>query len=310
MDTTGLILTGYHHDTGHHPERADRLRVIQETAEDPELSPFLSRLEPRPATLEELCAVHEEDYVRQVEEACNSGIHALDPDTMISTDSFEEARMAAGGVLTALDAVISGTVENAFCAVRPPGHHAEKDRAMGFCLFNNVAVAARYAQDHHGLPRVLIVDWDVHHGNGTQHAFYDDPTVFYFSIHQSPHYPGSGSVTETGEGAGKGKTLNVPLSAGSGDDEYLEAFEKLLLPAAKNFSPDLVLVSAGFDAHLDDPLAGMNVTDEGFSRMTEYVIRIASEHCDGRLVSTLEGGYSLVALQRSVRSHLMSLIHV
>ena len=308
MNKTGFLVSGYRHDTGAHPESAKRLTVVEDLFHNTDLHPHLMRLQPRKAEIEELSEVHDRLYILQVQEASASGIRALDPDTFISPESYEEARLAAGGLLAAVDAVIKGEVNNAFCAVRPPGHHAERDHAMGFCLFNNVAVAVRYAQKRHGLAKILIVDWDVHHGNGTQSAFYDDPTVLYFSIHQYPHYPGTGARDQTGEGKGVGFTLNHTLPAGSGDREYLEAIEKVLIPAASDFAPDLILISAGFDAHKDDPLAGMQVTERGFSGMTESLVRLADKYAHGRIVSALEGGYDLSALKRSVRAHLSALI--
>jgi acetoin utilization deacetylase AcuC-like enzyme len=308
MNKTGFLVTGYRHDTGGHPESSQRLRAVEEALHAPELNPHLSQLTPRKADVPELAEIHDSHYILQVEEACKGGIHALDPDTVVSVESYDEACLAAGGVLTALDAVVAGVVNNAFCAVRPPGHHAERDRAMGFCLFNNVAVAARYAQKRHELEKVLIVDWDVHHGNGTQNAFYDDPSVFYFSIHQEHHYPGTGRGDQEGKGEGCGFTKNVPLPAGSGDKEYREAFEQVLIPAADIFEPDLILISAGFDAHGEDPLAGMQVTEAGFGFMTDSLIVLAEKYCQGRVVSMLEGGYSLSALKRSVQAHISGLI--
>ncbi|NOY53635.1 MAG: histone deacetylase [Deltaproteobacteria bacterium] len=310
MNKTGLIISGYHHDTGVHPERAERLRAVEEVCRSDDIAPRLLRLEPRAATVGELARVHDRDYILQVEEACKGGIHALDADTMISSASYEEACRAAGSGLTLLDAMMAGLVRNGFCAVRPPGHHAEHDRAMGFCLFNNVAVTARYAQERHGLKNILIVDWDVHHGNGTQNSFYADPSVFYFSIHQYPHYPGSGADDQRGKGEGEGRTLNVPLPAGGDDKVYRESLVNNLMPEIEGFAPDLILVSAGFDAHMDDPLAGMNVTDEGFGWMTEFLVDLAGEHCGGRLLSLLEGGYSLSGLKGAVRMHLRALVKV
>jgi acetoin utilization deacetylase AcuC-like enzyme len=210
--------------------------------------------------------------------------------------------------LAALDEVLGKRVNNAFCAVRPPGHHAETERAMGFCIFNNVAIGARYAQMNHKLKKILIVDWDAHHGNGTQHIFYEDPTVFYFSVHQFPHYPGTGSDEEEGEGEGKGFTLNMPMCAGSGDLEYIEVFENILYPEAIKFSPDLILISAGFDGHKDDPLSNLNLSAGGFKRFTQVVLKVAEECCEGRVVSVLEGGYNLKAFSESISSHLSALI--
>jgi acetoin utilization deacetylase AcuC-like enzyme len=216
---------------------------------------------------------------------------------------------AVGGVLAAVDAVMAGEVRNAFCAVRPPGHHATRDRAMGFCLLNNVAIAARYIQQKHKLEKVLIVDWDVHHGNGTQEAFYEDASVFYFSIHQHPFYPGTGNVDERGAGAGAGSTQNVPLPAGSDDRRYLQEVRDKLVPSAQKFQPDFVLISAGFDAHENDLLGGMSVTTEGFAEMTRVVRQLAEDHCDGRLVSVLEGGYHLDSLAACVEAHLRNLLN-
>ncbi len=307
MKKTGLLISGFRHDTGSHPECVDRLHAIEEVCATQDLQAGTERLQPRPATVDELCAVHDRDYVHRVAEACRQGIRALDPDTIICPESYDEARLAAGAVLTAIDHVVDGAVRNAFCAVRPPGHHAERDRAMGFCLFNNVAVAARYAQTRHGLGNIFVVDWDVHHGNGTQNTFYADPTVFYFSLHQEHHYPGTGYREQEGKDGGIGFTRNIPMMAGSGDREYQEAFEQVLLPAAAAFGPDMILISAGFDGHAGDPLAGIRLTADGFSAMTDGLVRLARAHCGGRLVSALEGGYNLSALKESVRAHLLSL---
>ena len=230
------------------------------------------------------------------------------PDTPISEDSYDAALAAAGGVLAAVDAVMEGRIRNAFCAVRPPGHHSLPNQAMGFCLFNNVAIAARYLQKKHGVAKVLIVDWDVHHGNGTQEVFYDDPTVLYFSVHRYPFYPMTGSKAERGAGDGLGFIINVPLPAGTGDAEYRKAFREILMPKAMDFDPDFVLVSAGFDAHEDDPLGGMEVSSEGFAEMSRLVKQIADRCCEGRLVSVLEGGYDLEGLADSVEAHLRVLM--
>lgn len=294
------------HDTGkNHPETPDRLRAIIDRLKKKGLLAQLVRIQPSPAPVEWLTSIHTVEYVEHVRQSCKKGEKYLDSgDTAISPESYEVARLTVAGLLKAVDGVMAGEIRNAFCAVRPPGHHALSDRAMGFCLFNNVAIAARYVQQRHGLSKVLIVDWDVHHGNGTQAAFYDDPTVLYFSIHQYPFYPGSGSEKEKGQGRGLGYNINIPLPSGSGDEEYIKAFEENLRPRAAQFGPDFVIISAGFDAHKDDPIGGMQVTAKGFAEMTRIVKEIAEQSCGGRLVSVLEGGYNLDALSDSVASHI------
>ncbi|MDZ7260490.1 MAG: histone deacetylase, partial [candidate division KSB1 bacterium] len=260
---------------------------------------------PYPAELSWIEKIHSPHYIQHVQEACRAGYAYLDSgDTGICPASYEIARLAVGGVLAAVDAVMAGKVRNAFCAIRPPGHHAERTVALGFCIFNNIAIAARYIQEKYHLSKVLIIDWDVHHGNGTQHAFYTDPGVFYFSIHQYPHYPGTGAWEECGAGAGLGTTLNAPMPPGCEDEDYLKVFSEKLKPEVKSFKPDFILISAGFDAHRDDPLSGMCLTEEGFGQMTEMVKNFADQTCNGRIVSLLEGGYNLTALGRSVEQHL------
>jgi acetoin utilization deacetylase AcuC-like enzyme len=297
------------HDTGFgHVERAERLEAVVQRLTDSGLLSRLVKIEPQPAPIESITTVHSQDYVDRVRQSCEGGAHYFDSmDTIVSEKSCEAALVAAGGVLAAVDAVMDGKAHSAFCAVRPPGHHALKDRAMGFCLFNNVAIAARYVQKKYELAKVLIVDWDVHHGNGTEATFYNDPSVFYFSVHQYPFYPGTGAEGDRGAGEGLGFTLNVPLSAGCGDAEYLEAFQKRLRPAALEFQPDFVLISAGFDAHEDDLLGGMRVTSDGFGRLTRVVKEIADACCQGRIVSVLEGGYELDGLAESIEVHLRAL---
>jgi len=233
---------------------------------------------------------------------------SLDPDTAMSPGSLAAAYLAAGGVLAGVDAIMTKQVDHVFCAVRPPGHHAEAGRAMGFCLFNNVAIAARYVQKKYDLTRVLIVDWDVHHGNGTQHSFEDDPSILFFSTHQYPHYPGTGRASERGKGAGEGFTINVPMEAGEGDNEYRAVFHKALVPAADDFRPEFVIISAGFDAHRDDPLANMGLTEEGYADLTGIVAGIAKRHAQRRILSSLEGGYNLRALAASVDAHIRALV--
>jgi acetoin utilization deacetylase AcuC-like enzyme len=307
---TGLV---YHpdyleHDTGAHPERPERLVAIMEKLGESGLLGSVVMIEPRKATEEDITRVHSREHLQWVRKACEGGSSYLDYDTAVCERSYEVALLAAGGLLAACDEIAAGRLVNALCLVRPPGHHATSGRAMGFCLFNNVAIATRYLQRIHGIGRILIVDWDLHHGNGTQDIFYDDPSVFYFSAHQSPHYPGTGMRDEVGEGEGRGYTLNLPLPAGTGEREYLDAVRKALEKPANAFTPELVLVSAGFDAHVEDPLGSLGLTESGYRELTEFVTGIAANHAGGRLLSSLEGGYNLVALSESVTSHLTALV--
>ncbi len=312
MGRTGLV---YHpayldHDMGAgHPESPNRLRAIIQRLEQSGTAARLTMIEPRKAEDEWITQVHTPGYVAALSQNVpTNGRVSLDPDTSMSAGSLTAAYLAAGGVLAAVDAIMTKQVEHVFCAVRPPGHHAEAGRAMGFCLFNNVAIAARYVQKIHGLSRVLIVDWDVHHGNGTQHSFEEDPSVFFFSTHQYPQYPGTGRATERGKGAGERFTINVPMEAGEGDDEYRAIFQKILVPAADDFLPEFVIVSAGFDAHKDDPLASMGLTEAGYAELTGIVAGIAKRHAKGRILSSLEGGYNLTALSASVDRHIQALL--
>ena len=269
----------------------------------------LTRIEARSATDDELALVHARDYIALVEQEAALGRRQLSTgDTDIGANSVESARVAAGSVLSGVDAVFSGEVGNAFCVVRPPGHHASEAIGMGFCFFNNVALAARYAQHRYGVERVLIVDWDVHHGNGTQDIFYRDGSVLFFSTHQSPWYPGTGAASERGEGQGAGKTINCPFSAGSGRREIVSAFEEILLPTAGEFRPDFLLISAGFDSRAGDPLGHFLLTDEDFAELTRMLTDFAARQCDGRLVSVLEGGYSLDGSARASAAHVGALI--
>ena len=312
MGKTGLIYDPRYleHDMGAgHPESPNRLRAIMQRLEQSGITARLTRLVPRKAEDEWLTLVHQPGYVALLnQQAPTKGRISLDADTSMSPGSLAAAYLAAGGALAGVDAIMAGQVQHAFCAVRPPGHHAEADRAMGFCLFNNVAIAARYVQKRYGLPRVLIVDWDVHHGNGTQHSFDADPSVLFFSTHQYPHYPGTGRATERGSGTAEGLTINVPMEAGEGDEEYRAVFQKVLVPAADDFKPDFVIISAGFDAHQDDPLASMGLTEEGYADLTAIVAGVAKRHCQGRLLSSLEGGYNLTALAASVERHIQALM--
>jgi acetoin utilization deacetylase AcuC-like enzyme len=295
------------HDTGFgHPERPARFDAVLAAAG---LREKMSVLEPRAVTNDDLLLAHTPEYIALAEREIRSGANNLSTgDTAISRHSWDAALKAAGGALAAVDGVISGKVKRAFCVVRPPGHHANADRGMGFCIFNNIALAARHAQRRHGVERVLIVDWDVHHGNGTQDIFYDDGTVFFFSTHQFPWYPGTGRAEETGAGAGKGTTLNCPLPAFSGREKIFTCFEEKLLPAAEKFRPKLVLISAGFDSREGDPLGQFLLKDEDFADLTRLVAGIAERHAGGRIVSLLEGGYNLSGLASATTAHIAALM--
>lgn len=312
MSKTGLVYDDIyieHETTPGHPECPERLVRIIKKLKDKGLYQQLVKLKPSPADRRWIETIHAPEYIDRARRSSENGAGYLDTgDVPISLKSYEAAVMAAGGVLTAIDAVMERKVTNAFCAVRPPGHHALENQALGFCIFNNVAIGARYIQEKYNLSKVLIVDWDVHHGNGTQAAFYDDPNVLYFSVHQYPFYPGSGSQAERGSGKGLNTNINVPLPAGSGDERYIKEFEEKLTPAASSFSPDFVLVSAGFDSHRDDLLGGMRVTEQGFAKLTQIVKSIAEKCCSGRLVSVLEGGYGLEGLAASVEAHIRVLM--
>ncbi len=296
------------HDTEPHPENPGRLRAIDAKVKDSEIYPHLAVLEPSKASPEDISRNHDSGYVAEVQKACEQGLRQLDADTVVSDLSYEAALLAAGAGMNAVDWVLEEDNRNAFCAVRPPGHHAEQRRAMGFCLFNNVAVAARYAIQQKKLNRVFIFDWDVHHGNGTQHSFYGDASVYYSSVHQYPFYPGTGDADETGTGDGLGTTLNFPLNAYCGDKVYLDLVENKLIPEMIRYKPDLIIISAGFDAHRNDPLANMEVSTEGYGKMTERIKQAAGEICGGRLISMLEGGYNPDDLSDSVLIHLKQLM--
>lgn len=308
---TGLV---YHerfldHDTGAgHPERADRLRSIVKHLKEVGLWQQLQHLMIDQTTEEWLLTVHTSEHIKFLNDAIKRGVQILDPDTHASAASLDVALLAAGGVLAGVDAAMGGVLQNVFCAIRPPGHHATPDKVMGFCLINNIAIGARYAQRTHGVERVAIIDWDVHHGNGTQDIFYNDKSVLFISMHQFPLWPGTGTRQETGTGKGAGYTLNIPMKPGSGEPEYIEAFTKEILPMLDGFRPDLIMISAGFDAHRDDPLANINLTEESFGWMTTMVMEAADKYCNSRIVSVLEGGYNLQALARSVEAHIRTLV--
>jgi len=294
-----------------HPESPDRLQALHRHFESVGMLPLLLPVTPDYPDDGEILRVHDPAYLRKLEMACRRGDLTLEAeDTYLNKNSYAIALLSAGGAIAGADAVASGTADRAFCAIRPPGHHATRTEGMGFCLLNNVAVAARHLQERHGISRVMIVDWDVHHGNGTQQIFLEDPTVFFFSIHENPSflYPGTGRRWETGSGAGEGTILNAPMPPGAGDDEYRLAFEQMLAPAVERFRPELFLVSAGFDAHRDDPLADMQLTEEGFRFMTRYLVTMANAWCGGRIVSILEGGYERQSLTRCAEVHLRELL--
>lgn len=309
---TGIVVSEAYleHLTGDgHPEQPARVTAIVERLETEGLLARARRIEPRAATDEAILRCHAAEYLRiATEDVADGAKHLSTGDTQISARSLDIARLAAGGVMVAVDAVVKGDVRNAFAVVRPPGHHATPKRGMGFCLFNSIAIAARHAQATHGIDRVLIADWDVHHGNGTQDIFAEDGSVLFFDTHQHPLYPGTGLATETGRGAGAGLTINCPFPAGSGRKEIVGAFREILLPAAERFKPELVLVSAGFDSRIDDPLGSFALADEDFAELTSLLVGIADEHARGRLVSTLEGGYALSGLASAAASHVRALM--
>jgi acetoin utilization deacetylase AcuC-like enzyme len=287
-----------------HPERPDRLRALHAALDNVEFA-ALKRVEAPIAEPEKAALCHSERYVEAIRHAIpKEGLVRIDLDTTASPGSWEAAMRAIGAALYAVDAVAKGEAKNAFCAVRPPGHHAETERAMGFCLFNNVAIAARHAQKAHDMDRVAIVDWDVHHGNGTQEIFWTDPTVLYASTHQMPLFPGTGAPSETGVG----NIFNAPLSPGDGTAEFKQAFRQVILPAVRAFKPDLILISAGFDAHRRDPLAEINLEAEDFAWATDELMEIADKTADGRVVALLEGGYDLKGLAASAAAHIRRLM--
>ena len=290
------------HDTGQHVENAQRLVAIVGQLEEAKLTGQLVSLSPRAASLEELSTVHSMGFISYIQSFAERGGGWLDADTVVSPTTYDAALYAAGGAIKTVDGVLGGEVESAFALVRPPGHHALRWEAMGFCLFNNIAIAAKHALNSYGLERILIVDFDVHHGNGTQDTFYNDSSVLYFSTHQYPFYPGSGRFDETGAGPGEGYTVNVSLPAWCGDSEYLQVFEEILAPVARRFSPQLILVSAGYDAHWSDHIALMRLSVTGFAQIVGIINKLAQELCQGRIVLTLEGGYDLPSLASSVRA--------
>jgi acetoin utilization deacetylase AcuC-like enzyme len=309
MKKTGFVgsLEYKKHQTGlGHPESTRRIDAVLNAIEAAKLD--LHKIEPRLATKEDLQLCHTADYIAIAERDVASGSRQLSTgDTTISKDSYQTALLASGGILAAVDTVMGGTVKNAFCAVRPPGHHACPAKGMGFCLFNNIAIGARYAQKKHGIGKVLIADWDVHHGNGTQDIFYTDGSVFFFDTHQHPLYPGTGMAEETGSGKGLGCIMNNPFPAGSGRAQIYGAFENRLIKAAEKFKPELIFISAGFDSRIEDPLGSFTLTDDDFMDLTRLVKKIAADHADGRVVSVMEGGYNLDGLGKAAAAHVRAL---
>ena len=294
------------HDTGpHHPERPERILAIRESIAAQPWSRDLVRLTPLPADIAVIENSHTLEYIRRAAHSCATGAAYLDtPDVAVCAASYAVAVLAAGAPLVLAEAMVSGLIDNGFALLRPPGHHAEHAAAMGFCLFNNVAILARYLRQHHRVDKIAIIDWDVHHGNGTQHTFAEDPAVLYVSTHQYPYYPGTGAAYETGSGRGRGATLNCPLPAGATDSAYERVFAEQILPKLHAFKPEWVIISAGFDAHRDDPLADIQLSTQCFSWMTERLLEVAAEFAGGRLLSVLEGGYNLDRVGECVAVHL------
>lgn len=294
------------HDTGPgHPESIDRIRSVNDALADEDFSGLLRRVAVD-ATDEQMAAPHSEQLVQAILEAApDDGYRHVDPDTVMSPDTGEAIRKGAGALVSAVDAVVTGEAASAFCAVRPPGHHAERGRPMGFCLVNNVAIAALHARAQHGLTKIAVVDFDVHHGNGTQDIFWNDPDLFFASSHQYPHYPGTGASDESGA---HGNIVNAPLPAGTDGGGFRKAFERDILPALDSFAPDFVLISAGFDGHKDDPLSDMGLEEDDFFWATRQILAVAHRHADGRVVSALEGGYNLRALGASAAAHVKALM--
>ena len=315
MNRTGFLYDDRYllHDTGpYHPEVPERLQAIFKGIEESGLLSKLVRIKASPASMQWIEAVHDEAYILRFEAACMGGRKTIDyPDNVMCQDTYEIAQLAVGGILDTVDLLMKGDIDNAFCAVRPPGHHAEVDTSMGFCYFNNIAIAARYLQKKWDIERVAIIDFDVHHGNGTQHIFENDPSVFYFSIHEHPSFafPGTGRSFESGNGPGAGATLNLPVLPGQGDNEYAVHFETDLKPALTAFKPQFLLVSAGFDAHCEDDMSGISLTTEGYTKIMETLCALAAQYTQGKLISVLEGGYCLKRLGELASNHVDILLN-
>jgi acetoin utilization deacetylase AcuC-like enzyme len=308
--TTYLIYSDIYlkHDTGPHPETAMRLSATMAYLTRKKWLEKTTLLAPRRASVDEIAYVHSREYIESLQAVTEQGGGYLDGDTPVSGKSYEVALYAAGGVMAAVDKVIDTPKSNALCLVRPPGHHAMPTHGMGFCLFNNVAIAARYAQKKHGLKKIAIIDWDLHHGNGTQEAFWDDDTVLFCSLHRYPYYPGSGSETETGSGKGAGFTINIPLAGYDSNQAYLDKFAGLITDVVRPFQPDFILISAGFDSYKNDPLGGLGMEISDYGELTKMVRAVADEACQGRIVTALEGGYNIQELPLCIESHLSALV--
>ena len=315
MKKTGFLYDERYlrHDTGpNHPESPERLKAIYQGIKEAGLLPKLTLIHARRAELKWIETIHSKNYIKRFEAACHSGNSTFDyPDNQICAETFETALLAVGGIIDSVRLIMTGKLDNAFCAVRPPGHHAEYDAALGFCYFNNIAIAARYLKIEWGIQRVGIVDFDVHHGNGTQHIFEEDPSVFYYSIHQHPTFafPGTGRVFETGNGEGVGTTRNYPVLPGQGDNEYQGLVERDLVPVLSAYSPEVILVSAGFDAHVDDDMSDINLSTQGYSRLMQRIVALATLYSDGRLISVLEGGYCIERLPELAANHVKILLN-
>ena len=296
------------HDAGFgHPESPQRLGATYAMLDAPDMAGKFVEIEPRYATHEEIGMIHSPSYINLVASTAGKAFVALDPDTAATPESYDVAKLAVGGLFNAIDSVVSGEVENAFALVRPPGHHAGVSNAAGFCLFNNVAIGAMHAILKYTMNRILVVDWDLHHGNGTQAQFYDDNRVLYFSTHQYPYYPGTGAIEEIGRGKGLGYNVNIPLRPGTDNAQYVKIFRKIIYPLSMKFKPDIVLISAGFDPYYKDPLGGMKVTSDGFAYLTRILMDIADNCCSGKLVLTIEGGYHITGLAESIKAVLIEM---
>ncbi len=296
-----------HLTTPGHPECPRRLEAIYSAIETPDCSAFYRGVAPRRAEKEEIALNHTMEYIKSIEKTAGKSFTSLDPDTTTSAESWQAAVYAVGGVLQGIDLIMGKEADNGFALVRPPGHHAETSRAMGFCLFNNIAVGAHYIIKKYKLKKVLIIDWDIHHGNGTQNSFYNNPGVLYFSTHQYPYYPGSGAMEETGAVEGRGYTVNVPLNGGQDGDDFVRIFKEILAPVADEYKPEFILVSAGYDIYCGDPLGTMDVTPEGFYKMTDFLKKMAEKHCEGRILHVLEGGYNVMGIADSVKFTIQAL---